>query len=551
MSLIDKLSKELQQFGVVPELLQDGNPELGSDLAMPCFSLAKQQGKNPQDIAAAIAEKITHPSIAKAEAVSGYLNVWFKPSALASFVAENQEGFGTHPSNGKTVVVEVGSLNMSKPFGAGHLRPTFQGDSLARLYRNAGYKVVTDNHVGDWGTPFGKWVAGVKRYSSHQKLSEDGIHELARVYIQITEDQKKLEGEELENLNSEISAWLTKLENGEQEALAYHQQFLKLSFDHMHFVLGRLGIATDNELGESFYIERGMKLVEELVGRGVATRQEDGSVIIDLSSRGIDTPMLVQKSNGSALYATSDLATAEYRQKQWSPDLVLIPTGQEQKFYFEQLSAALSLAGIECNLHHHWFGLIEQLNEDGTRGKMSSRKGVVLVEDLLDFAEAKARELNPEASESDVSTIALGALKFTDLAHNPRLNVLFDWDEMFSLSGYCGPYVQYACVRVKAVVEKAQTQAKYDANYDWASEARILSLISRYPEVNLEAAVSFSPDIISRYVYDLAKEWNRYYESTKIVGSKDEQTRLWFAERVFDTLSRGLSLLGIGVPSKM
>lgn len=550
MDYVSRLVSDLSNFGLRPELVKPGDDNLGSDLAMPCFALAKEQGRNPQEIAQEIAKKLEQPDIARAEAVAGYLNLWLKPSAFAAYLNQNK-AFGTWPSCEKTAIIEIGSLNMSKPFSVGHLRPTFHGAALANLYRNLGYKVVTDNHIGDWGTPFGKWVVGVKRYSSDQEVADKGIYELARVYVLITEDEKKLTGSELDDLKLEVQSWLQRLADGDAEAVAYHQRFLSLSLDHMHDVMNRMGVSTDLELGESTYVKRGMEIVDELVAAGKAEAQDDGSVVVDLSQKNIDVPLLVKKSDGNALYATSDLATAEYRQQNYNPDLVVIPTDEAQKFYFEQLNAALEITGIGGQIRHYWFGQIKQQNQDGTVSKMSSRKGVVLMEDLLDKAEAQAADLNPNASSSDLAAVAVGALKFADLSQDPKSDVIFDWGSMYSLSGYCGPYVQYATVRVKAIIEKSGVSPQYDPNYSYQDESSLLSAMLRYEQVTKDAALQFAPHKIAVYVYDLAKTLNAYYENNRVIGSQNQETRLWLLDRVRQNLVHGLSLLGIEAPDRM
>jgi arginyl-tRNA synthetase len=416
-----------------------------------------------------------------------------------------------------------------------------------------GYKVVRDNHVGDSGTPFGKWVAGFLNYSSDEALAKEGIYELARIYVKITEEIKAEQEKGETALQDQVQEWLQKLEAGDERATEYSKRFNKLSFDHMHEIMQRLNIEVDEELGESFYVRRGQELTNKLLEEGVAEKS-DGAVIVDLEDKGIETPMMLRKANGTALYSTTDLATIDYREQQWNPEKVFIHTGQEQAFYFQQLKALARKAGYKDNIVHLWHGLVDMLDEDGKRSKMSSRKGVVLLEEFLDKAEEKAKELSKDGAEQDVRAVALAAVKFADFKSDRKTGLLFDWEDMFSLSGFSGPAVQYAAVRINSILAKTEVKtSELDESYDWQAEKQLLLQVAMFPQLLAELGENYQMQKLAHYLYELASEFNRYYEKTPILKADTGVlgARVWTIELVRDVLTTGLDILGISVPKKM
>jgi arginyl-tRNA synthetase len=321
--------------------------------------------------------------------------------------------------------------------------------------------------------------------------------------------------------------------------------------------MGRLKISTEHELGEAFFAPKGKEAVQKLLDSRVAIKNDDGSIIVPLDEFGFDVPLLVQKSNGAALYATSDLATILYREENWHPDRVIYAVGSEQQFYFSQLFAMAKKLGVQTELVHLWFGMIDQLNEDGVREKMSSRKGVVLMEELLNTAEAKAHEIveGRDVSEDDVKKIALGAIKFSDFAADRRTNILFDWDSIFALTGFSGPYIQYAAVRVNKIILDNPTQESPVETYDYEPEKAVLAKLLEYPDAVRLAARDLEPHKVASYLYELAREMNRYYEQTPValpnVSDVEKAARLGLLKKVSHVFTHGLSILGIVVPSRM
>lgn len=547
-------------FGVEVEVkLTRPDPKFGDYATNVALQLAKPLGKNPRAVAETLADKLRESDIFSEVSVAGpgFINLRVSARSLADTLsAEWSATYGENSDGaGKTVVVEYPSQNMAKPYSIGHLRPGNQGWAAKRLMEATGWNVITDNHLGDYGAPFGVWVVGFLTYSNDEALARDGVYELGRVYIE-TKKALKDEAERGETLLADqVQAWLLKLEAGDEQAVAYSQRFNDISLAHIHDIMGRLRIETQHELGEAFFALRGKAAVQELLAKGVAVQNDDGSVIVPLDEYGFDVPLLVQKSNGAALYATTDLATILYREREWQPDRVIYAVGAEQQFYFSQLFSLAKKLDITTELIHLWFGLIDQLNPDGTREKMSSRKGVVLMEELLDTAETKARQIvqGRDVSEEDVQRIALGAIKFSDFTADRRTNILFDWDSIFALTGFSGPYVQYAAVRVNKILRDNAGERAEMGDYDYEPEKAVLAKLLEYPDVVRLAARDLEPHKVATYLYELARELNRYYETTRVSDAEptEKAARLQVLEQASHVFTHGLSLLGIEVPSQM
>ncbi len=523
------------------------------------MQLAGRLGQNPRDIAQQLqAALMATGEFSSVEiAGPGFINLRLAAKSLNdNLEAHWNDQFGdSQDGAGKTAVVEYPSPNMAKPYSVGHLRPGNQGWAVKKLLEATGWRVITDNHLGDYGAPFGIWVTGFLRFSSEAALERDGVYELGRVYIQTKKALKEEKERGETELADEVQSWLIKLENGDQAAKDYSERFNKISLEHIHNVMGRLKISTDYEMGEAFFAPRGKEAVQKLLDSKVAVQNDDNSIIVPLDDYGFDVPLLVQKSNGAALYATTDLATILYREANWHPDKVIYCVGAEQLFYFTQLFAMAKKLGIQTELYHLWFGTIDQKNDDGTREKMSSRKGVVLMEELLDQAEARAKQLTADrdVSDDDIKKIALGAIKFSDFAADRRTNILFDWDSIFALSGFSGPYIQYAAVRVNKILQDNVDVTGEAGGYDYEAEKPIIVRLLDFPAVVSLAARDLEPHKVAAYLYDLARDLNRYYETTRINESEpaEKWARIELLKKVSFVLTRGLELLGIEVPTRM
>ena len=472
--IINQTIKE--KFNIEVEVsLTRPRPEFGDFATNIAMQLAGKLSKNPREIADELLGELSKNEIFETIEVAGpgFLNLRVSAKKLEKLLSHDfSDRFGSNnDGEGKLALIDGPSPNMAKPYSVGHLRPGNQGWAAKKLLEFSGWKVITDNHLGDYGTPFGIWVVGFKMFSNDEKLAERGVYELGDVYIK-TKAAIKEQGEG-GDIEKQAEEWLLKLEKGDNEAIEFSNRFKEISLKHIHDVMARLKISTDYEYGEAFFAPKGKAAVRKLIESGVAVQNEDGSVIVPLEEYGFDVPLLVQKSNGAALYATNDLATILFREEEFAPDKVVYAVGTEQQFYFSQIFAMAKKLGIKTDLYHLWFGVIDQLNEDGTREKMSSRKGVVLMEELLDKAEERAREIvaGRDVSEEDIKKIALGAIKFSDFAADRRTNILFDWENIFALTGFSGPYVQYSAVRVNNILRKEQNFELVDfENYDFEAE---------------------------------------------------------------------------------
>jgi arginyl-tRNA synthetase len=537
--------------------LQRTDEQFGDYATNIALQLAKKVQQNPKNIAQRIVTQIVanQPMAIQSIEVAGpgFINIRVT-SVFAAQIAAKQRSAHTsiEIGKGKIVVCEFPSPNMAKPYSVGHLPAAVYGWSIHQLMRRMGYRVITDNHLGDYGTPFGKWVVGFLKYSSEDLLNKKGIYELARVYIEITAalKQEKERGET--NLAKEVQSWLKKLESGDVEAVDYSRRFNQLSLDHMHRVMNRLHIKTDYELGESFYVQRGQSIVESLLKNKVAHVSSD-AVIVPLDEFGIDVPAVIRKANGAALYATTDLATVEYRQQQWSPEKVFIHTGQEQAFYFKQLKALSTKAGYQDVIVHLWHGLIDQIDTEGNRTKMSSRQGVVLLEDLLDTAEDKVRSQSKAQQKEDIQAIALAAVKFPFFVGDRKNGALFDWDTMFNVQGFSGPAIQYAAVRIRSILQKAPKTKPDIHTYDWKEEHRLILSTLQYPSLLEELHATYELHRLAAYLYELTRAFNRYYEKVRILDANEpaRANRIWLISLIEEILSDGLDILGIPTPKQM
>ncbi len=555
--IINQLIEE--KFNIKTEVsLTRPRPEFGDFATNIAMQLAGKLSKNPREIAEELAGELSKNEIFENVEIAGpgFLNLRVSAKKLEKILSQEfSDRFGSNnEGEGKLALIDGPSPNMAKPYSVGHLRPGNQGWAAKKLLEFSGWKVITDNHLGDYGTPFGIWVVGFEMFSNEERLAKRGVYELGDVYIKTKAAMKEQgEGGEIEKKAEE---WLLKLENGDEEALNYSNKFKEISLKHIHDVMARLKISTDYEYGEAFFAPKGKAAVQKLIESGVAVQNEDGSVIVPLEEYGFDVPLLVQKSNGAALYATNDLATILFREEEFAPDKVIYSVGAEQQFYFSQIFAMAKKLGIKTDLYHLWFGVIDQLNEDGTREKMSSRKGVVLMEELLDKAEERAREIvaGRDVSEEDVKKIALGAIKFSDFTADRRTNILFDWENIFALTGFSGPYVQYSAVRVNNILRKEKNFELVDfEEYDFEAEKNIILQLLAFPETVKMAVRDLEPHKISKYLYDLAREMNRYYEKTRVSDAPEieKSARLTLLKKVSKTFENGLDLLGIEIPEKM
>lgn len=536
------------------------------DYAFPCFSLAKSLRKAPPMIASDIKEKIdiTDTDIETVEIVGGYLNFNISKNELAKVVLEeialkNEEYGKSDIGNGKKIVIDYSAPNIAKPFHIGHLRSTVIGGALYNIYKYLGYTVTGVNHLGDYGTQFGKLIEGYKLWGQEYNIDENPIEELTKIYIRINEACKQDE-QVLENCRNNFK----KLEDGDEYCTKVWEKFRSLSLKEFKKVYELLGSKFDSWNGEAFYSDKMPEVIDILSKTGRLVESQ-GAKIIDLESEGINTPCIIEKSNGSTTYATRDLAAILYRARTYDFDKALYVTSYEQVLHFKQVFEVAKLLGLDekyaKGLEHVAFGMVLL-----PTGKMSTREGnVVKLEELLNEAISKVKEIieekNPDFTEEEKQDIAkkvgIGAVIFNDLSGNRIKDEIFDWDIMLNFNGETGPYIQYTYVRTNSVLKKAEYIPEIkDVDFSKLTDKEaqnVLKLIYSFTNIIEQATVKNEPSIIARFLIDLSKAYSSFYNENKIIvedkNIQDARVYLTYATNL--VLKNGAKLLGIDMPEKM
>lgn len=462
------------------------------------------------------------------------------------------------PQSGGVVVIDYSSPNVAKRMHVAHLRSTVIGNALDRMLRFAGNRVIADNHIGDWGTQFGKLIVAWRKWVDLDAFDKDPIGELQRIYVHFAREAE-LNPELEDQARTETAA----LQAGNEENHALWQKFIQVSIVEFNSLYERLGVDFDVTLGESFYNPSLGTIVDDLLESGVAERS-DGAVIIPFTPEDgkalKDTPMLVQKSDGAALYATTDLATVRHRLSEWSPTQIIYVTDTRQQLHFKQLFAACKKIGwADTEFVHVWFGLLSLPG-----GAMSTRKGnVINLKDLLDEAARRARQVvdakAPELPESERAAIAeavgVGSVRYADLSQNPQSNVVFDWDKMLALDGNTAPYLMYTYARCRSIQRKGDVgDPTVDGSAPVESHERDLALaLLRFPEAVSLAINNSRPNMLCDYLYSLASVFNRFYYEMPVLKAAEEvkNRRLSLVEATARVMGQGLDLLGVKTLERM
>ena len=534
------------------------NKDMG-DFAFPCFKLAKVFRKAPNMIAAELSEKIEAKGvISNVTPLGGYINFFVNKSQLAETVIKDvltkKEKYG-HSDLGKdkTIVIDFSSPNIAKPFHIGHIRTTVIGNALYKIYDSQGYNTVRINHLGDYGTQFGKLIVAFKLWGNKEAVEANPIPELLKLYIQFHD-----EAERHPEMEDEARAWFTKLENGDKEAKELWQWFRDESLKEFARVYDLLDIEFDSYNGESFYSDKMDRVIDIIKDKGLL-QESQGTNIVDLEEYNMP-PALITKNDGSTLYMTRDLAAALYRKENYDFEKCIYVVGSQQSLHFQQLFKVLELVGFEWakDMVHVPFGMVAL--EEGT---MSTRKGrVVFLEDVLKQAIEKTKETmltkNPNALNVDeiAKQVGVGAVVFQELSNSRIKDYTFSWSRTLSFEGETGPYVQYTHARCCAVLRKAEEEVTTDINYELLNDvdsAEVLKVIASFNKTILNAMRKNEPHIITRFVLDLAQAFNNFYHDNSILVEDAElrKARLALVCATRQALENGLKLLGMQAPERM
>jgi arginyl-tRNA synthetase len=524
---------------------------------------AKALKKNPREVAASILSHLKVEDLCKAPTVAGagFINFTALDTALSDAVnqvaREECLGVETVPDP-KTIIIDFSSPNVAKPMHVGHIRSTILGDSLSRIARHLGHRVITDNHIGDWGTQFGKVIYGWKHFLDKDALEQAPIAELVRLYREVNSLEENDPA-----IKETVRHELVKLQQGDVENLEIWKQAVALSWKEFERLYGLLGITFDERLGESFYNDALGPLVERLLAEKIAEVSEGAVCIFFPGSPELEKkPCLIRKSDGGFLYATTDLATLEYREARWKPDAVWYVTGAPQQLHFEQVFASARRMGVTTDLRHIAFGSI--LGEDRKMMKTRSGENVELgglLSEAIERALAVVAEKNPDlpkAGQEEVARIiGLGAVKYADLMQHRLTDYVFSWEKMLSFQGNTAPYLQNAYVRIRSIFRKAaaegiSTESAPVTIADPAERALALQLL-QFGEILHTVLEDQRPNLLCLYLYELADRFHRFYEACPILKSEGtvRSSRLSLAGVTAEVLKTGLSLLGIGVPERM
>lgn len=533
-------------------------PEMG-DFAFPCFRLAKTMRKAPAVIANEIKDAIGEVDFLDDLQVQGaYINFFVNKEAFVKsmLVPALADEFGSSTiGDGQAICIDYSSPNVAKNFHVGHLRTTIIGNSLYKIYSKLGYKVVRINHLGDWGTQFGKLIVAYKAWGDEETVKKEGVSELMRLYVKFHEEADKNP-----ELNDEARAWFAKMEKGDEEALKIWQWFKDISLIEYKRTYDLLGIDFDSYNGESFYRDKTAQVVEKIQSANLLTESE-GAKIVDLSEYDM-APCLILKNDGSSIYATRDLAAIFYRKETYNFVKCLYVTGQEQKLHFAQVFKVVELLGNEWakdQLIHIPYGLVSL---EGA--KLSTRSGnIIYAEDILLEAISKIKEIieekNPNIPDKDDTArkIGVGAVLFNDLYNQRIKDVSFKWEKLLNFDGETGPYVQYTYARCASILRKVEGFApSTDIDFSLLTDPEAIDLlktISKFPKIIMDAADKYEPSVVARFAVDVAQSFNKFYNACRINVDEDDirTARVTLVYLTKKTIKDALLLLGIECPEQM
>lgn len=518
-------------------------------------------GGNPRKIAEEIVAEIgtSNHLIEKLEiAGPGFINIFLKDEYLGEYVSKmTTEKFEYTELNTKgDVIIDYSSPNIAKRMHIGHLRSTIIGDAVKRLYNFLGYHTVADNHIGDWGTQFGKLIIGYRKWLDKEAYEKNPIEELERVYVEFSK-----ESENDPSLDDLAREELKKLQDGDKENYALWQEFIKVSLDEYNKLYNRMGITFDTYYGESFYHNMMPAVLDELVEKGLAV-EDQGAKVVFFDEKDNLHPCIVQKKDGAFLYSTSDIATVKFRKENYDINRLIYLTDERQQDHFKQFFKITEMLGWDIEKIHIWFGIMRFAD-----GVFSTRKGnVIRLEQLLDEGKKRALEViqekNPNLSEEEKNNIAevvgVGAIKYADLSQNRQSPIIFEWDKVLSFEGNTAPYLQYSYARIQSIKKKAEEMGKVITSdtkivIKDKIERNLVTFLTLFPTMVLKAGETYKPNLLTDYLFDLAKKFNTFYNACPILNQEDEVllSRLLIADRTAEVLRQGLDLLGIRTVDRM
>lgn len=543
----------------IESLIEVPPEEKFGDYAFPCHILSKEFKKAPQEIALKLSSKLKPKGlIEQIYPIGPYINFKVNRHKFAEYVLQDifdkGEDYGSDIlGKGKTIVMDYSHPNIAKPFGIGHLRSTIIGNALFNILKKSGYQVIRINHLGDWGTQFGKVIAAYKKWGEEKELSSDPIATLYELYVKFHREAEIEPG-----LDEEARAWFKKLEDGDKEALALWKRFKDYSLEEFNRIYKMLGISFDSYAGESFYNQFIEKTIERMKQMGLTEISQE-ALIVNLEKYGLP-PCLLKKKDEASLYATRDICAAIYRYENYHFEKALYIVGSAQKLYFQQLFKVLELMGYPwaVDLVHVDFGWVKFKQK-----MMSTRKGnIVLLEDVLnrsiDLALKIIQEKNPdlEKKEKVAFDVGIGAVVFAHLSTRRNKDIDFDWDKVLNFEGETGPYVQYTYARLCSLIRKYSQPIDKKINFDLLSTEEEHILIKRledFPRKIKHSIREYEPAIICSYLLDLSSLFNRFYQKERIITEDSYSTdaRMLLVKAIQTVMKSGLSILGIKSPGKM
>ena len=550
-SKVDLEVEKIEQLIEIPP-----RPEMG-DYAFPCFQLSKVMRKAPNMIAEELKNQLSSEGFEKIENLGPYINFFvdkgeFSKNTIEKILKEKDDYGKSNIGEGKTVCVEYSSPNIAKPFHVGHLFTTAIGNALYKMFKAEGYNTVGINHLGDWGTQFGKLISAYKRWVDEEALEKNPIDELLRIYVKFHK-----EAEKDPSLEDEGRAYFKALESGDEEAHALWKRFRDLSLKEFQRVYDILGVKFDSLAGEAFYNDKMDAVIDMLKEKNLLV-ESNGAQVVMLEEYNMP-PCIILKGDGASIYATRDLAAALYRKKTYDFYKSIYVVGTPQALHFKQVFKVLELAGNEWakDCVHVGFGLVKFADR-----KLSTRNGeIVLLDDLLNQSISKTAEIikdndSIEDKEDVAKKIGVGAVIFTYLKNSREKDIVFDWSEILSTEGETGPYVQYAYARAKSILRRADDiNAQIDySKLNSKEEFELVKTLESFNKNILLALDKLEPSIVTRYVIEVAKAFNRFYNAHSVLNLEDEvlkATRLKLVEASSQVIKNGLALLGIDVVEKM